>query len=83
MLNQGVSGCVRCDHCRGSVRTDRTGGSAYSCDACGCGWDGGMILARKGQGCPVHGREVMRAAVLRIVQRLLEPSGAQPTPTPF
>ena len=87
-MNQNANNFSHCDHCAGTLRwivqeDERAKRPAYVCNACGCTWDSGMALVRMGQRCPVHGREALRSAVLRIVQWLLEQGDAQPASKPL
>ena len=83
MANQTSRESWSCDHCNGKVRpaTAQLDADVFRCEKCGCRWDGVAVLVHKGHRCPVHGKEAVRSAVLRIAQWLAEHGDAQPTPT--
>ena len=51
---------VRCDHCGGTITMmlksdDRGDQVTYRCAGCGCEWEWGFVLVRRGEHCPIHG----------------------------
>jgi DNA-directed RNA polymerase subunit RPC12/RpoP len=52
---------VRCDHCGGTITMtlksgDRGAQVTYRCAGCGCEWEFGFVLVRRGAHCPIHGQ---------------------------